>query len=71
MQDTEAPWTPTPGESVLVKATGEGGEVVDIIGGGDARHVVIAFPAVRSPGEPAVTHAAERREYRIDELAPA
>ncbi len=59
MQDTDAPWTPTPGESVRVKATGEDGEVVDVIGGDEARHAVVTM-----------AHTTERREYRIDELGP-
>ncbi len=71
MQGTGAPWSPRLSDIVLVKATGEGGEVVDIIGADAERRFVVAIAAVRSPGEPAAAPAVERRPCRLDELAPA
>ncbi len=65
MQDTDAPWPPTRGDVVLVKATGERGIFVGAIGEGDDRRFVVSFPVARGSDD-----LINRHSYRPDELAP-
>ncbi len=70
MQDTGAPWSPQLGDHVLVGATGDIGEVTEVLGAGaDQRFVVSIWPLPDS-----TRHAAGTVMHRVctrDDLAPA
>jgi hypothetical protein len=71
MPEADTPWMPHVGEYVVVNATGEAGQVMDIIGSADDRWFVVAVEHQPLRDHPPVPPMPPLRTYSLDDLSPA
>ena len=70
MPETDIPWTPHVGEYVVVNATGEAGQVMDITDSDGAQRVVIAVSHPPLRDHPPVPPTPPLRTYSVEDLSP-